>query len=129
MSVFRIKVLTIATLVSAITTFSTVNAGEADVLKVDASCDKKSLCTFSVKVEHDDQGWQHYANRWEILSLSGEVLATRELAHPHVNEQPFTRSLNNVLISKAIKTVIVRAHDSVHGFGGKEITVSLEKSS
>ncbi len=101
-------------------------AGEADVLKVEASCSTDSLCSFSVTVKHDDDdGWEHYANKWEILSPEGETIAVRELAHPHDNEQPFTRSLDNVAIPEGVVEVRVRAHDSVHAYGGKEVTVRM----
>ena len=100
-------------------------SGEADVLNVDVSCNSDSTCRFDVTVKHDDEGWKHYANRWEVLSPDGKVLATRVLAHPHDNEQPFTRSLGNVRIPSALVEVVVRAHDSVHEFGGKELVVRL----
>ena len=100
-------------------------AGEADVLDVDVSCKNGRLCSFDVTVRHDDEGWEHYANRWEVLSPDGEVLATRVLAHPHVNEQPFTRSLSNVGIPDGVSEVVVRAHDSVHEYGGEELVVQL----
>jgi hypothetical protein len=80
-----------------------------------------------VTVKHQDEGWQHYADAWEIVAPDGQVLATRTLYHPHVNEQPFTRSLSGVVIKPAIKVVTVRAHDSVHAYGGKEIRVKLEQ--
>ena len=99
-------------------------AGEADVLTVNAKCNENNECTFSVRVRHNDKGWKHYVNRWEILSLGGEVLASRTLAHPHVDEQPFTRRLKAV-IAPEYKSVIVRAHDSVDGYGGKEIITVL----
>jgi hypothetical protein len=44
---------------------------------------------FSVTVRHADEGWDHYADRWEVLTSDGTLLATRTLYHPHVNEQPF----------------------------------------
>ena len=100
-------------------------AGEADVLGVDVSCNSDSICRFDVAVRHNDQGWEHYANRWEILSPDGVVLATRALAHPHDNEQPFTRSLSNVKIPAGLSTVTVRAHDLIHEYGGKEYVVEL----
>ena len=100
-------------------------AGEADVLDVDASCNSDSICRFDVTVKHGDEGWKHYANRWEVLSPDGEILATRVLAHPHVNEQPFTRSLTNVRIPSDLVEVVVRAHDLVHEYGGKEFVVKL----
>ena len=100
-------------------------AGEADVLGVKVSCNSESICRFDVTVEHKDQGWEHYANKWEVLSPEGNVLATRVLAHPHEDEQPFTRSLSNVKIPAEFSTVIVRAHDLVHEYGGKEYVVDL----
>ena len=104
----------------------TAYAGEADVLKVRAKCKDNNKCRFTVRVKHKDKGWHHYADRWEVLSLEGEVLSTRVLAHPHVDEQPFTRSLTTE-ISPEYKTVIVRAHDSVDGYGGDEIRVDIRE--
>ena len=69
-------------------------------------------------VRHKDEGWNHYVNKWEILSPDRKVLATRVLHHPHVNEQPFTRSIYSVKIPKGMKSIIIRAYDSVHHFGG-----------
>lgn len=100
-------------------------AGEADVLDVEVSCNRDSVCRFDVTVKHKDRGWKHYANRWEVLSPDGEILATRVLAHPHDNEQPFTRSLTNVKIPGGLSEVVVRAHDLKHAYGGKELAVEL----
>jgi hypothetical protein len=103
------------------------SAGEADVLAVEASCNGGTTCRFSVTVQHADEGWDHYANRWEILGPDGKLIGVRELAHPHVSEQPFTRSLGNVNVPADISEVTVRAHDSVHRYGGMEKTVRLER--
>lgn len=100
-------------------------AGNADVLDVDVSCNSDSICRFDVTVRHDDEGWEHYANQWEVLSPDGEILATRKLMHPHDNEQPFTRSLDNAKIPGGLLEVLVRAHDLIHGYGGKGIVVKL----
>ena len=81
---------------------------------------------FRVTVQHDDTGWDHYANKWEVVGPDGTVIATRVLAHPHVNEQPFTRNLGKIKIPASVKSVIVRAGDSVHGLGGEEVTVTLD---
>ena len=104
-------------------------AGEADVVGVDASCDAETSCDFLVTVRHADEGWEHYADRWDVLTRDGEVLATRELAHPHENEQPFTRSLRGVRIPDGVDEVVVRAGDSVHGYGGKTMTIKLLRKS
>ena len=100
-------------------------AGEADVIEVDVNKNSDNSYNFSVTVFHKDTGWEHYANKWEIIGENGTVFGTRILHHPHVNEQPFTRSLSNVVIPVGVKTVIIRAHDSVHKYGGKVITLEL----
>ena len=70
---------------------------------------------FSVTLRHADSGWDHYADGWSVLEPGGAVLGTRVLAHPHVNEQPFTRSLGGVKIPVGVKQVHIVAHDKVHG--------------
>ncbi len=104
-------------------------AGTADV--VDASVTMEALTgdeafyKFTVTVRHADEGWDHYADAFEILAPDGTVLGTRVLAHPHVNEQPFTRSLGAVAIPKGVSEVVIRARDSVHGHGGKPMTLAV----
>ncbi len=102
---------------------STSFAGEADVIDVDVNKNSKNSYNFSVTVFHKDTGWKHYANKWEIIGENGTVFGTRILHHPHVNEQPFTRILSGVEIPGHVKTDTIRAHDSVHKYGGKVITV------
>ncbi len=98
-------------------------AGEADVIDVDVNKNSDNSYNFSVTVFHKDTGWDHYADKWEIIGENGIVFGTRILHHPHVNEQPFTRSLAGVEIPAHVKTVTIRAHDSVHKFGGKTVAV------
>lgn len=100
-------------------------AGEADIMGVSVHKTGDDLYDFNVTVFHKDSGWKHYANKWDILDSNRKVLATRILYHPHVNEQPFTRTISNVEIHKLIKSVTVRAYDSVHEYGGKEMAVTL----
>jgi len=100
-----------------------VQAGEADVIDVRVRGEGTEF-RFSVTVEHADTGWDHYADAWEVVGEDGTVYGKRVLAHPHVDEQPFTRS-GNATIPEGVKTVIVRAHDSVDGYGGKEIKVDV----
>ena len=83
--------------------------------------------TFSVTVRHNDEGWNHYADAWEVIDpKSGEVLAGRVLAHPHETEHPFTRSLSRIVFPEGQRFVEVRAKCQIHGFGGKAVLVNLE---
>jgi hypothetical protein len=102
-------------------------AGEADVVAAEAHCSEHRACRFVVTVRHGDEGWKHYADRWEVLTPDGELIATRVLRHPHVEEQPFTRALPAVKIPTSIEKVRIRAHDSVHGYGGEEVEVEIPR--
>ena len=103
-------------------------AGPADVVDVKVQREPGGTYHFDVSVRHADEGWEHYADRWEIVGPDGSLLATRPLRHPHVDEQPFTRDLAGVRIPEAITRVTVRAHDSRHGYGGKEVSVELPRA-
>ncbi len=104
-----------------------VIAGEADVMAADVTKSGPNTYNFSVTVGHNDGGWNHYADRWDVVAPDGSILGIRTLYHPHVNEQPFTRSLAGVKIPKNINSVTIRAHCSVHDYGGKEIRVKLPR--
>jgi len=67
-----------------------------------------------VTLVHPDTGWDHYADGWRVEDADGNVLGLRVLGHPHVNEQPFTRSLS---ISGPLPDIIyVRARCNVDGW-------------
>jgi uncharacterized protein YceK len=100
-------------------------AGEADVVNATVTQTSHGTYRFNVTVEHADTGWGHYADAWEVRAPDGTVLGTRVLFHPHVDEQPFTRSLSDVKIPSGVAHVIIYAHDSVHGWGGKAVTIAL----
>lgn len=99
-------------------------AGQVEVVDAQAKSLGKNQYHFNVTLRHADTGWDHYANRWEILDMEGNILATRTLYHPHENEQPFTRSLT-ANVDDSHKQVIIRGHDSVHKYGKKTLTVTL----
>ena len=88
---------------------------------IDATVDPTGEGVYRVAatVESQETGLDKYADRWEVRGpATGEVLGERVLAHPHVEEQPFTRSLSGVEIPADVTTVEIAAHDSVLGFCG-----------
>ena len=113
--------------------FPTGSPADADVTFVRA-VDQGESWTFHVTVAHADTGWEDYADGWDVVLPDGTVLKpdpespfTRLLLHPHVEEQPFTRSQRGILIPGDVTTIIVRAHDLVDGFGGQEVKVDLSQ--
>lgn len=101
----------------------------AQVVKVKAIEQANNTWCFHTQVRHNDQGWDHYADHWEVTNTEGQVLGERPLAHPHDNEQPFTRSQCGIKIPSQASTVIVKAKCNVHGYGGKPVVVDLTKTS
>ncbi len=112
------------TALTALLFATTAMADSPRVVNADAS---KSGGTwrFNVAIKHADTGWEHYADGWGVYLMDGTELGYRVLAHPHVNEQPFTRSLSGVKIPNGTKSVIIRPHDLVHGLG-KDFIVKLK---
>ena len=106
---------------------ATAYAGEADVVGVAVRMTSANTYSFDVTVRHADKGWKHYADKWDVVAPDGTVLGTRVLYHPHEDEQPFTRSLSGVKIPESFNEVTVRAHDSVHGYGGKTVAILVPR--
>ena len=117
--------MTLAALAAALPNVS--GAGEADVIDVKAVHSGEASFTFHVTVQHADSGWDHYADKWDVVGPDGTILETRVLLHPHQDEQPFTRSLPDVKMPAGVDRVTVRAHDKLHGYGGKAFEVTLPR--
>lgn len=79
----------------------------------------------SVTLRHADSGWEHYADAWRILASDGTQLSLRTLHHPHVNEQPFTRSGPRFTLPAGTSRVIVEARDTLHGWSDGRLEVDL----
>lgn len=77
--------------------------------------------TVNVTLSHPDEGWDHYADAWEVFGPDGTSLGIRELVHPHVDEQPFTRSLTLSNVPEGALTV--RARCLVDGWGDDRVPV------
>lgn len=78
-----------------------------------------------VTIRHPDTGWDHYADGWEVLAPDGSRLGYRELVHPHVDEQPFTRSLSGVAIPAGTDYLLIRPHCLVDGWGAAAFRLDL----
>lgn len=81
-----------------------------------------------VTLKHEDAGWKHYADAWRVVSREGKVLGQRTLYHPHVNEQPFTRSLSGVSIPASVTQIYIEAHDKEHGWSKDRLHIDLTKA-
>lgn len=113
-----------ATLLSLIVLATPAIADPAKVQSVKVSKGAGTY-TFDVTISHTDMGWEDYADAWRIKDMDGNVLGERNLAHPHVDEQPFTRSLSGVKIPQGVTSVVIEARDTVTGWATDVKTVKL----
>ncbi len=100
-------------------------ADQPSVLDVTARANTDGTYAIHATVTHRDEGWKHYADKWEVVTADGKVAATRQLFHPHVDEQPFTRSLSRVEVPIGTTEVTVRAYCNKDGVGSRTFTVQL----
>ncbi|MEM8862311.1 MAG: hypothetical protein AAGD96_28680, partial [Chloroflexota bacterium] len=110
--------------------------GDVDVVFVSARANGGDSWNFAVTLEHEDTGWEDYADGWDVILPDGTVLKpnadspfTRLLLHPHENEQPFTRNQNGILIPADVTTVYVRGHELVEGYSSMMVEVDLTAES
>lgn len=122
--ILNVRMLLMAS-VGCLSALVSAHAGEADVVAAKHTKAPDGTYRFDVTVRHADEGWEHYADKWQVIGPDGTVFGERVLAHPHDNEQPFTRSQSGIGIPADIDTVTIRAHDKVHGWGGMELDVDL----
>jgi hypothetical protein len=101
-----------------------VIAAQVDIRHAEFT-EQNSTWTVSTTLHHIDTGWEEYADAWRIVTVDGHVLATRVLYHPHVDEQPFTRSLNQVRLPPGLTTVFIEAHCKAHGWSNDRLQVYL----
>jgi len=114
------------TIVINISLVANVMANQVEIVKVKMESSGNSW-TFNVTLLHEDKGWNHYADGWRVVDAKGKELGYRKLWHPHVNEQPFTRSLSNVTIPGTEKIIYIEAHDKVHGWSKQRLKIDLDK--
>ncbi len=105
-------------------TVSLARAGEVQILAAEAIPTGDSW-RFDVTLRHDDTGWEHYADAFRVVDTQANVYGTRTLFHPHVEEQPFTRSLTGVVLPPHLTSVRIEARDNRHGWAIESLEVVL----
>lgn len=122
------KTGTLAVCILAMTVFNTGYADDVKILAADFHSSGDGRWSVNVTLKHGDTGWDHYADNWRVVDGEGNMLGDRVLYHPHVDEQPFTRSLGGVNVPEGITTVYIEAHDKVHGWTPNRLKVDLSKA-
>ena len=99
-----------------------------DVVKVQlqATGGRRYRVTVTVSSPYDTP--QRYADGWRVLDERKRQLGFRSIVHDHRDEQPFTRSLDGVLIPRSVKFVEIQARDQRYGWGGQTKKVRVPPS-
>ena len=119
-------------LAASLCALAVLNTAEADDIKILAADFHNSggvQWSVNVTLKHGDAGRDHYADNWRVVDDEGNILGDRVLLHPHVDEQPFTRGLDDMKVPEGTTTVYIEAHDKVHGWTPSRLKVDLSKAS
>lgn len=123
-----IKKVSIITSLWTLIFFNNSYAGDVEIIAAEFQQKKTETWSVNVTLKHDDAGWDHYADNWQIVDGEGKILGDRVLYHPHVNEQPFTRSLSHVNIPIHSNVIYITAHDKIHGWTPTRLKVDLSNA-
>lgn len=115
----------IRTLSLALIASASVACADPPVIERVTALSEGASWRFDVTLSHGDTGWDDYADGWRVLDMQGRELAMRVLHHPHVEEQPFTRSVGGVRVPTGTTQVMIEARDNVGGWSGRPMTITL----
>jgi len=101
-------------------------AGQVEIVRVELTKYAETWRA-DVTLKHADSGWKHYADTWRLVDEYGNEIGKRTLYHPHVNEQPFTRSLSDFHIPESKKIIFAEAHDNKHGWSTQRIQIDMNR--
>ena len=107
---------------------TSVFANDVEIIKV-VLTGQTGTWRADVTLKHADTGWKHYADAWRLVDEAGNEIGKRTLYHPHVNEQPFTRSLSDFQISCDTNIIFVEAHDLKHGWSSNRVKIDMRHAS
>ena len=79
----------------------------------------------SVTLRHNDTGWDHYADEWRIVDIDGQIFGNRVLLHPHIDEQPFSRSASGIIVPDDVSIVYIEAHGKIDGWMKNRLRINL----
>ena len=113
-------------LLTILLAFGTPAWADPSVIETVNATETNGVWRFDVTLSHPDTGWDHYADGWRVLAMDGTELGMRVLHHPHVDEQPFTRSLSGVILPPGATQVQIQARCLVDGWHSETKTVNLK---
>lgn len=91
--------------------------------KITATGQRRFQVSVTISSPYDTA--ERYADAWRVLDQRKRVLGERILLHDHTTEQPFTRTLEDIVIPKSTRVVEIQGRDKVYGWGGRTVKVKV----
>ncbi len=76
---------------------------------------------FEVNIVHEDDSWEHYVDRWEVIGNGGKIIATDNVFYPRIGQDFVYRVLRGVKVDPGTEFVAFRLHDIRHGYGREKL--------
>ena len=72
---------------------------------------------FEVNIAHEDDSWEHFVDRWEVIGKGGKILASYYMYYPRIGEGIVWKELRGIKVDPGTKYVIYRLHAKGDGYG------------
>jgi len=100
-------------------------SGPANVVGAAVTRNLDGSFDIRVTVRSADKGPEYYCDRIEFLDPDGKVVHTHRVSRPHLNEQPFSETLNGLKLPAELEQITVRARMRPDNAFGKDRIVKL----
>jgi hypothetical protein len=97
----------------------------ADVKVKRDSPDQPGIFHITVKIEHEDTGWDDYVESWEIFGPDGKVIGVRPFFEPELERPATVSALAGIVIPEDIKIVTIRTRKHPTGLEGEPVEVTI----
>jgi hypothetical protein len=100
--------------------------GEGETMHERTPADDDKVTTRLRRLTHP---YRHFVNWWVIVGPKNEKIHKRNVEQPHPGGWPFTLLERGIKIPLGITQVTFKAHDKIHGYGPRTVTVDILKKS
>lgn len=79
----------------------------------------------AVTIQHDDSGWDHFADGFEVQAPDGTRLGYRELTRPNVGQRTQDVDMTGLKLPEGIGYVLIRTRCSLVGWAAEPVRLDL----
>ncbi|MFO8156495.1 MAG: hypothetical protein ACQERR_06880 [Pseudomonadota bacterium] len=106
---------------------TTASAGKPEVTWVELNREARHW-RITVTLSHSDTDDYHFLDRWHVHSPDHQVFGEERFHTPRVQAPERISTLRDVRIPRDVDTLLIRARDSLHGWGPRvEVDLTEER--